>query len=446
MRASSLALWILILAALIGSLAISKEAAAQTDSHAALLSIDRQIDSVSSRFLKRGLEQAAEGGAAFVVVEFDTPGGLLDSTRDIVAAILESPIPVVIYVSPSGSHAASAGTFILAAAHIAAMAPATNVGTASPVGAAGVDLPDTIKSKATQDAAAFLRSIADQRGRDAAALEKTVLEAVSYTESEALDLGIIDVIAKDVNDLLAQIDGLVVETATGSVAFSADGVRIEPIEPNSFERVLDVLADPQVTFILLALGGLLLMIEFLAPGMIAPGAVGAILMALAFVGLGNLPANWVGVGLIFLGMVLLYFELAAPGLGVFGLTGAVSFVIGAFLMFADFGTPAIPAPSVKVSLWAIGGVSSLLFASAVGLFLSVRVSKRTEYQPISRQLLGDTGVTTTALNPRGTVQVASELWSAESDDGGPIPTGQKVVVAEIDGITLKVFRADEIEG
>ena len=446
MRARSVALWMLIatgVAALI--MWAPQPAVAQSRPHAALLRIDNMIHPVSGRFFTRGLEKAAAGGAQFVVVELDTPGGLLSTTRKMVSAILESPIPVVVYVTPPGSRAGSAGTFILAAAHVAAMSPATNVGAASPVGAGGAELPDTIKSKATEDASALLRSIADQRGRDADALERTVVEAVSYTESEALELGIIDLVARDLDDLLAKLDGMTVALAGGQVTLGTDAIEIQRINPNLVERFLNVVADPQIAFILLTLGGVLIMVELLSPGLIIPGSFGVIFLALAFVGAGNLPVNWVGVGLIILGMGLIYFELLAPGLGVFGLAGGVSFVIGAFLMFANFSPPDIPGPSIRVSLWAIGTVATVLFAFMGGMFLAIRSSKRTHYISTSRQLVGDTGVTTTALEPRGTVQVASELWTAESDDGDPIPPGEKIVVADIDGITLKVFRADEIE-
>jgi membrane-bound serine protease (ClpP class) len=410
-----------------------------------LIRLDSDIHPVSGRFFARGLEKAAAGGAHLVVVQLNTPGGLLSTTQEMVTAILESPIPVVVHVAPPGSRAASAGTFILAAAHVAAMSPATTVGAASPVGAGGEDLPDTIKSKATKFAAAELRGIADQRGRNAEALEKTVLEAAAYTESEALELGVIDLIARDLDDLLARLDGMTVVVASGQVTLDTSSIQIETIEPNLVERFLNLVADPQIAFILLTLGGVLIMVEVLNPGLIFPGSLGAIMLALAFLGAGNLPVNWVGVGLIILGLGLIYFELLAPGLGVFGLSGALSFVVGAFLMFADFSPQGIPAPAIGVSLWAIGAVSVVLFAFVGMMFMAIRSSKRTHFVSATRQLVGDTGVTTTALEPRGTVQVASELWTAESDDGDPIPSGEKIVIAEIDGNTLKVFRAKEIQ-
>ena len=446
MRARSVAAWMLIAAGVAVLFVLAPQrAAAQSERHAALLRLDSAINSVSGRFFVRGLEKAVAGGAQFVVVQLDTPGGLLDTTQEMVTAIMESPIPVVVHVTPPGSWAASAGTFILAAAHVAAMSPATTVGAASPVGAGGEDLPDTLKSKATKFASAELRGIADQRGRNADALEKTVLESAAYTESEALELGIIDLVARDLDDLLAQLDGMKVALVGGQVTLDTSGIEIDTIDPNLLERFLNVVADPQIAFVLLTLGGVLIIVELLSPGLIIPGSVGVILLALAFVGAGSLPVNWVGVGLILLGMGLIYFELLAPGLGVFGLTGGVSFVIGAFLMFADFSPQGIPAPTIRVSLWAIAGVSAVLFAFVGMMFMAIRTSKRTQYLSASRQLVGDTGVTTTALEPRGTVQVASELWTAESDDGDPIPSGENIVIAEIDGITLKVYRATEIQ-
>ena len=424
---------------------LSVPVAAQSDEHAAFLVIDGGILPQSSRFLSRGIDTATEEGARFLIIQLDTPGGLLDSTRDMVGEILESEVPIVVYVSPPGARAASAGTFILAAAHVAAMAPATNVGAASPVGSGGSELPETIKSKATQDAAAFLRSIAAERGRNADALEKTVLNAVSYTESEALEKDIIDLVARDMDSLLSQLDGRTVELRGGEVVLETAGLEVQRINRNPVERFLGVVADPNIAFLLLTVGGVLLLLEVLNPGIIFAGVFGAIALALAFLGLGNLPVNWVAVGLIGLAMVLFFFEMQAPGVGIFGLGGAISFVLGAFLLFGGFSAPAIPTPSFRVSLWVIASVSGILFAMLVTLFWAVLRAKRARFYTLGpRNLVGQTARTTTTLDPRGTVQVASELWSAVSDSGEPIPEGEEVIVADIDGLTLTVFKASVV--
>ena len=436
--------------ALIATLVVSahllpRVAEAQTPSHAALIEIDSVIHPVTGRFLKRSLEQAAQDGAQFVIIRLDTPGGLLSTTRDMVTAILESPIPVVVYVAPSGVHAASAGTFIVAAAHVAAMAPATNLGAASPVGASGDDLPDTLKSKATEDAAAFLRSIANQRNRNADALERTVIDAVSYTETEALELGIIDLVAQNIDELVSRLDGMLVDVPGGQVQLHTSGIVVQPLTRNAVETLLDTVANPQIIFILLSLGGILIIIEMLTPGLILPGFFGVIALTLAFLGLVNLPANWIGVGLIFLGLALFYGELLAPGLGVMGLSGAVSFILGALLLFAQFNAPPIPTPTLSVSLWAIAVVGFIMFAFVAVLFKSIRESKRSFYQSTMLTLVGDAGIAKTVLEPRGTVQIASELWSAESDSGDTIAAGEEVIVSEVEGLTLKVIRSAEIE-
>ncbi|MDP6453792.1 MAG: hypothetical protein QF898_10825, partial [SAR202 cluster bacterium] len=393
MKPLSIFLIALIATLLVAAHLTPRAASAQTPSHAALIEIDSAIHPVAGRFLERGLETAAQDGAQFVIIRLDTPGGLLSTTREMVTAILESPIPVVVYVAPSGVHAASAGTFILAAAQVAAMAPATNVGAASPVGASGEDLPDTIKSKATEDAAAFLRGIATQRNRNADALERTVIDAVSYTETEALELGVIDILADDIPDLVAKLDGMAVEAQGGEFRFDTSGIVVQHVSRNAVEKLLDFVADPQMTFVLLSLGGILIIIELINPGLILPGSFGVIFLALAFLGLGNLPANWVGVGLILLGLALFYGELVAPGLGVLGISGGVSFVLGAFLLFAQFSAPAIPAPSVQVSIWAIV-IMGVLMAGFVLLSLRfVGESKRLHYRSNKGTLVGDVGHT-----------------------------------------------------
>ena len=414
--------------------------------HAASLEIDDTIQAISARFLSRGVDTATDDGAQLIIVQLDTPGGLLSSTRDMVETILESGIPVVVYVYPSGAQAASAGTFITAAAHVAAMAPTTNIGAASPVGSGGEDLPDTLQAKATQDAAAFIRSIAEERGRNAQALEETVLNAVSYSGSEALENGVIDLIAEDIEDLMAQLDGRMVQLRNGTTTLQTIGLEVREIERTPVERFLGFLADPNVAFILLSLGTLGIFVELLFPGLLVPGIAGVIMLALALVALGNLPVNWVGVGLLVFSMVLLFIEMQAPGIGVFGIAGAISFVLGAFLLFGEFGRPAIPTPSFRVNIWLILGVAATMLSVLLFLVRDMAASRRAGRATSTPPLVGQLAVATTDLTPAGTVHLAGEYWSAVSDSEKPIKEGEEVMVLEAEGLTLKVFRpSDPVE-
>ena len=409
--------------------------------HASVITIDGVIDPISAGYLSRGLDAATEDGSRLVIVLLDTPGGLLSSTRDMVEVILDSKVPVVVYVWPPGSRAASAGTFIAAAGHVAAMAPTTNIGAAAPVGGGGEDLPETLKSKATQDAAAFIRTIAEARGRNAKALEATVLAAASYTASEALDKNVIDLIARDIDELLAQLNGRTVTLDSGEVIVETQGLELREIGRTPVERFLGFVATPDIAFLLLTVGGIGIMVELLSPGLMGPGIVGVLALALAFVAFGQLPVNWTGVGLILLAMALFFLEAQAPGVSIFGITGAVGFILGAFLLFGGFSAPAIPTPSFRVSLWLIAVVSGTLFGFLVLMLRAVLGDRRTSYSSPASSLIGQTGMATTPLHPRGTVQVASERWSAVSDSGEPIDEGEEVIVQEVEGVILKVFKA-----
>ena len=413
--------------------------------HAVVITIEGAIDEPAANHLARGLDEAQERGARLVVVRLDTPGGLYDSTRDMVESLLTSRVPVAVYVSPPGARAASAGTFIAAAAHVAAMAPGTNIGAASPVAGGGQELPETLKSKATQDAAAFIRSIADERGRNRERLEQTVLNSLSLSPSEALDDGVIDLIASDLPDLLAKMDGMMVSVGGAEVVLDTGGIAVAELQRTPLERFLGFLANPNVAFVLLAIGGIGILVELISPGLIVPGVVGIIALALAFVAITSLPVNWVGLGLILLAMVLLYLEATlAPGLGVFGIGAAISFIVGAFLLFGGVSPQPIESPSFRVNLWLIGVLGAFLIVS-LGLFLREnRRVKAMETRPIGpSNLVGQVGVTTTELNPRGNVRVLSESWSAESDSGEAIPSGTEIIVSDVEGLTLKVFRAEE---
>ena len=420
---------------------LSAEAA--SGPHAALVDIDDLIHSVSAGFLSRAIDDAADDDAQLLIVRLDTPGGLFSSTRDMVGDILVSRIPVVVYVAPSGARAASAGTFITAAAHVAAMAPTTNIGAASPVSSGGEDLPDTLESKATQDAAAFIRSIADGRGRNSQALEETVLSARSFSASEALEENIVDLIATDVDDLLEKLHGKVVSVNDVDVVIETEGFDVRSISRTPVERFLGFIANPDIAFLLLSLGGLGLLVELVSPGLLGPGIIGAIAMALAFVALGNLPVNWTGVGLILLAMALFYVEMQAPGVGVFGIAGAISFVLGGFLLFGRFTDPAIPTPSFRVNLWMIGGVSAALGGSLVLLFTTLLQAKKASYVSPAVDLVGREGTVISPLDPTGTVRVAGEAWTAVSDSGEAIAEGEEVIVLEVEGLTLKVFKASD---
>ena len=415
-----------------------------------LLVIDDAITPLEAKRLSKAIDEAHSAGARLLIVQLTTPGGLLDSTRQIVEDIFASPLPVVVYVSPPGARAASAGTFITAAAHVAAMAPATNIGAASPVGAGGEDLPDTIRAKATGDAAAFLRSIAAQRDRNADALQETVLKAESYTAEEAVSLQVVDLTAENIADLLTKLDGRSIEFNGQEVELDTAGLTVTTIERTPVDHFIGFLANPNIAFLLLTVGGIGILIELFSPGLIGPGAVGVIALALAFLAFGNLPVNWIGVGLIILAMALFYLEAQAPGIGVFGVSGAVAFIIGAFLLFGNLSfTPQVPdlpaAPSFTISLWIIGAVTTAMFASMLLTLHALRQAKKTpryyDYASSNpNNLIGTAATVTTDLDPTGSVRAAGEQWSAVSDSNVPVSIGERVIIVEVDGLILKVER------
>ena len=440
-----------------GFLALEAVSSAQASGGTAhLLVIGDAITPLESKRFSKSIEEADAAGSRLLIVQLSTPGGLFDSTREIVESIFASPMPVVVYVAPAGARAASAGTFITAAAHVAAMAPATNIGAAAPVAADGEDLPDTIKAKATQDAAAFVRSIASQRGRNADALQDTVVNAESYSSDEALDLRVVDLKAENLADLLSQLHGRKVTHNGEQIQLDTEGITVAELERTPVDHFLRFLANPNIAFLLLTIGGIGIVIELFSPGLIGPGAVGVIALVLAFLAFGNLPVNWVGVGLIVLAMALFFVEAQAPGIGVFGITGAIGFLVGAFLLFGNVSfSPQVPelpaAPSFTISIWVIGAISALLFGSMLLTLRAVRQARRTTpYYDYSSSnpdnLVGLIGTATTELNPSGSVRVAGEQWSAVSDASEPVSSGERVMIVEVDGLILKVTRESTFSG
>jgi len=427
---------------LLAGLVLGVQSAGARDSGEVLVvNLDGAVDRVTARFLSRALEDADSRGAALVVVRLDTPGGLLDATRDMVGDIFASAVPVAVYVAPAGAQAASAGTFIVAAGGVAAMAPATNVGAAAVVGAQGEDLPDTLSDKATQDAAAFLRSIAQRRGRDVEALEATVLDAAAYSADEAVELGVADLKADSLLDLLLQLDGMAVPVAEGEELLSTDGLSVTEMQLNWVERILAFLSNANLAFLFMSLGGLGLVIELWNPGTVVPGFLGVIFLLLAFAGLGQLPFSWAGVAMIGLAMVLFFLEAQAPGIGFFGIAGTVALVLGGLFLVGFFGAPGLPGPSFRVSPWAYGSIGGMAGAFVLWLAWELRRARTMpQYQSAtaSGTLVGRLVRVTKRLEPSGEVHAGGEFWAAEMAGGQTAEVGDMVVVRNVEGLTLRV--------
>ena len=322
------------------------------------------------------------------------------------------------------------------------MAPGTTIGAASPVRSDGGDIPPTLSRKISADTSAFIRSIAQARNRNAEALEDTVLKATAYSAEEALELGVIDLIAPDMNSMLEQLNGRTTTTSIGQVTFTAEGASVSQLDRTLLERALGIIANPNVVFALFLIGGIALLIEALMPGLVGPGVLGVIALALAFVGFFNLPGSWLGVALIALSMGLFYLEANAPGFGVFGAGGIVSLVLGAVFLFGDFFSPSdLPEPSFMVNPIMIAAMTVLVAVTGVFFIRFARTEGGTPsgFQTEEAMLLeGQWGVVISELRPAGKVRVANEEWSASTDPGVTIKEGEDVRVVGVYGEVLKV--------
>jgi membrane-bound serine protease (ClpP class) len=465
--------WLLGLRRLGHWLAVVLLGAATWGAHAApvmVLEVRDAIGPASADYVIRGIAKAAAQGAPLVVIELDTPGGLDTSMRQIIQALLASPVPVAVYVSPEGARAASAGTYILYAAHIAAMAPATTLGAATPVaiglpgadrrpagddagarpggkadpGAAPASAPalgpaDAMTAKQVHDASAFIRGLAQQRGRNAAWAERAVREAVSLTAGEALRENVIDVVAADLPDLLAQIDGRTVRVHAGEVKLATRGLAFEVVPPDWRQRLLSVIANPSFALVLMMIGIYGLIFEFSSPGFGLPGTVGAICLLLAFFALQLLPVNYAGLGLILLGMALLAAELVSPSFGVLGVGGIVAFVAGGLLLF-DRDIPGFGVPLALIFGLAASSAAVVLLGGGMALRARRRpvVSGREELVGAPGEVLsvGETGGGAWA-------QVHGERWQVASPD--VLKPGQRVRVLGMRGLTLDVLPDPEPE-
>ncbi len=410
------------------------------------------IGPASADFIGRGLEKAAEADARLVVIELDTPGGLDTSMRQIIKAILASPVPVATFVAPGGARAASAGTFILYASHIAAMAPATNLGAATPVsiGAApggnesseaeendksdSSGNADAMSRKMMNDAAAYIRSLAELRGRNADWAEQAVREAASISAEDAKARGVIEYIARDVPDLLRQVDGLTVQLQVGEVSLATSEATIEVVEPDWRNRVLSVIANPQVAVVLMLIGVYGLFTEFTSPGFGVPGVAGAILLLLGLFAFQLLPINWAGVALIAVGAALMVAEVFLPSFGVLGVGGIIAMVLGGLFLFDE------DVPGFGISLPLITGlaISSAIVIIGTGL-LAARARSRTVVSG-QEELIGSTG-TLLSVDPDGTyARVHGESWRVRSP--AALKPGDQIKVRRVDGLILEVEPLD----
>ena len=410
----------------------------RSEPHALIMQVDGVINSVNGRFVSRAIEQSEEDKAALLIIELDTPGGLLGSTREIVQLLLESPIPIAVFVSPKGARAGSAGTFITAAGNFAVMAPGTNIGAAAPISSNGGDLEDTLASKVENDAAALIRSIAQTRGRNQDKLEATVRSAASYSAQEALADDVVDLIAENVDELLSKLDGLSVQTSLGTVVLETNGLEIRSFKKSILEHFLKVISDPNVSFLLLMVGGLGIVVEIFNPGLVGPGVIGVICLLLAFLALGNLPVNWAGVVFILLAVVLIVLEIAVSGFGILGVGAIVSLIVGGFLLFNQFGDISPYQPFFNVNRWLLYGSSGVVGVAMTYVGLSSYQLRREVSPEKSRSLIGMQATVTAELSPRGIVLVGNETWTAISDDGRVITTGEAVEVQSEDGLVLTV--------
>jgi membrane-bound serine protease (ClpP class) len=391
--------------------------------------VDGMIGPITVEILGHAFDQARKENAAAVLIRLNTPGGLMDSSREITSKVILSPVPVIAYVTPSGGRAASAGFFLLEAADVAAMAPGTNTGASSPV-LLGQTMDQVMRKKVESDASAWLRSIVSKRGHNPDLAEKTITEAKSFSEKEALDDHLIDLIAADERQLLAQLDGRTIARFDGkSQTLHTGGGEIIAYRPSARERIVDAVSDPNVGFILLALGALGIYAEFSAPGLIFPGVIGGIMALLGLSSLAVLPINWIGVALLILGASLFVFEAKYTSHGILGIGGTVAMVLGALLLING-------PPEVRIRLSTALTVSIPFALITVFLMSLVIRARRNKIVMNDGGLLDEIGEARTALAPSGKVFVRGEYWDAESTV--PVETGAQVRVVGLDGFKLRV--------
>jgi membrane-bound serine protease (ClpP class) len=396
------------------------------------------VNPIMERYIDRGIDTAEKSQARAIVLRLDTPGGLDSAMRDVIQRIEASHVPVIVYVSPAGSRAASAGTFITMAGHVAAMAPNTTIGAATPINSTGDDIEGALGRKVQNDAVAYIRGIAELRGRNADWAESAVRDAVAVNQNQAVELNVVDFVATSLEDLLRQADGRSVEVMTEAgdvqaITLRTAGAATLENNMNIFEALLDQLATPDIAFLLLSIGGLAIVSEIFHPTFFA-GIFGIIALALAYFSLGALPTNWAGVGLILFGFVLITAEIFVAGFGALGVGGVIALLLGGLILTGGGGDT-----GVQVSRWLVFGLTAVIGAFLLLFVGSLVRLRRMPAQSGRESLIGAKGTARTRLEPRGVVWVAGERWDATAEDP-PLEEETPVIVLRKDGLTLTVKR------
>jgi membrane-bound serine protease (ClpP class) len=399
------------------------------------------VDNVMAEYVEGSLQKAAQGGAAAVVIELNTPGGSLDATQKIVSSLLETPVPAIVWVAPAGSRAASAGTFITLAANLAYMAPGTNIGAASPVGAQGEDIPGTLGDKVKNDAIKNITAIAEARGRPVDWAVSTVEEAASYSASEAVAAGAVDGMAATIEAVLEAADGQTVEIASGPLTLELTGATIEELGMNPFQGLLHLLSDPNIAFILFTIGFYGLLFELQSPNFVT-GILGALAIILAFIGFGSLPLNLAGLILIGLAVILFLLEFTVASHGLLTVGGLICFALGAFALYTEPGTPTAPDVQVALPLIAFMTTVTAVFM-AFGVIVVLRARREARWSGFgaggtSTVPAGTAGEVKSPLAPTGSVYAVGEEWTARTADGRTLERGAPVAVIGQEGLTLIV--------
>jgi membrane-bound serine protease (ClpP class) len=397
-----------------------------------VLTFDGSINPSTSDYIQQGIKKAISLNSECIILKLNTPGGLLKSTRVIVTEFLESPVPVIVYISPPGAQAASAGVFITIAAHIAVMAPGTNIGAAHPVTLQGQQ-DSVMMEKATNDAAAFIRSISKKRNRNIEWAEDAVRKSVSITETEADSINVINFIAGNMEELLEKLDGMMIQTVKGEKIIQTKNVEIINIELSFIQELLNILSDPNIAYILFMLGIYGLLFELYNPGAIFPGVMGGICLILAFYSFHTLPINYAGLALIVFAIILFVLEIKIISHGILTIGGVIALLLGSFMLIEDESTMEAVAISIEVIVM-IALLTLIFFLFAITLGIKAQRRKVTTGR---EGIVNEIGTAITDLVPEGDIKIHGEIWKAESTEG-TIKTGSKVIVVSLSNLKLKV--------